>query len=59
MHACSEFQELKTLQSSLAALAQAEAEACKGLIDAFDAWFAASYASATTSLGGNPTVSAD
>ena len=40
---CSEFQQLKELQSALPALAQSEAEACKSLIDAFSAWFAANY----------------
>ena len=42
---CSEFQQLKLLQSSLPALAQSEAEACKSLIDAFTTWFAANHAS--------------
>ncbi|DBA69401.1 TPA: Kinesin heavy chain [Trebouxia sp. C0005] len=39
------FQQLKVLQSGLPAMAQTEAEACKRLIDAFDAWFAANYVS--------------
>ncbi len=42
---CSGFQQLKVLQSGLPAVAQTEAEACKRLIDAFDAWFAANHAS--------------
>ena len=42
---CSGFQQLKVLQSGLPAVAQAKAEACKRLIDAFDAWFAANYTS--------------
>lgn len=42
---CSGFQQLKVLQSGLPAMAQTEAEACKRLIDAFDAWFAANYVS--------------
>ncbi len=42
---CSGFQQLKVLQSGLPAVAQTEAEACKRLIDAFDAWFAANYTS--------------
>ena len=33
------------VQSSLPALAQSEADACKSLIDAFNAWFAANNTS--------------
>ena len=47
---CSEFQQLKVLQSSLPALAQSEAEACKSLIDAFTTWFAANHASSMAGL---------
>ena len=42
---CSNFQQLKVLQSSLPALAQSEAQACKTLIEAFNIWFAVNYAS--------------
>lgn len=42
---CSEFQQLKVLQSSLPAVAQTEADACKRIIDAFNAWFAANCTS--------------
>ena len=38
---CSEFSELKALQSALAGLAQAEAAACKSLIDSFSLWYTA------------------
>ena len=44
------------LQSGLPALAQAEAQACKGLIDAFNAWFAANYASQSGAFDANHLV---
>lgn len=47
---CSEFQQLKVVQSSLPALAQSEADACKSLIDAFNAWFAANNTSQASGM---------
>ena len=54
---CSEFQQLKVLQSSLPAVAQTEADACKSLIDAFNAWFAANCTSQAGMLEGVTQVS--
>lgn len=47
---CSEFQQLKVLQSTLPDAARSEADACKTLIDAFTAWFAANCASQAGTL---------
>lgn len=44
------------LQSGLPALAQAEAQACKALIDAFNVWFAANYASQFGAFDANHLV---
>lgn len=54
---CSEFQQLKVLQSSLPAVAQSEADACKSLISAFNAWFAANYTSQAGMPAGATQVS--
>ena len=54
---CSDFQQLKVLQSSLPALAQSEAGACKALIDTFNAWFAANYASPSGAFDDSHRVS--
>lgn len=54
---CSEFNELKALQSSLAGLAQAEAAACKCLIDGFSLWYATNYGMATQGISTGLMVS--